>query len=112
MPVTVIALEATMGLYSIHNEQVDIPEGSVFVGTEEVKPSELWCKGNEEWDICIWLWQDKVGKSCKYIDDTPQNDCSDASINIDKEEKFCNLKFYSGFSKANHEGSWECRLSK
>ena len=108
------SLDATLGIYTedAEREKVEIPEDSVFVGTDDGTPSEMWCRGSESWDICTWLWNDKTNHHCQYIDKTPVNDCTNEFMSIDKEGDVCNLKLYQGLSKLNHEGSWECRLSK
>ena len=108
------SLDATLGIYTedAERKKVEIPESSVFVGTDDGTPSEMWCRGSESWDICTWLWNDKTNHNCKYIDKTSVNDCTNEFMSIDKEGDICNLKLYQGLSKLNHEGSWECRLSK
>ena len=111
----VFALEATMGLYANDNERINILEESVFIGKEDNNVSELWCHGDNTWDICSWLWKDKITNNCQYIEGITVNTvkvCTDDFMNIDRKENDCTLKFFSGFSKANHEGPWECRLSK
>ena len=118
VPIHVFAsIEATMGLYTINRESIDIPNESVFVGTGGNVPStllpwELWCHGNDAWDVCTWVWQRNPNNFCQYIEDTPVNDCSDNSINIDREGNDCKLKLFSGFTKTDHEGLWACRLCK
>ena len=110
----VLSIQASLGLYTINNEKLDIPANSVFVGTggNVPVPQHLWCHGNEEWNICTWIWQENKDNNCNYWEGTSINDCTDPFINIDKEENDCSLKIFSGFTKTDHEGSWECRLSK
>ena len=111
----VFSLEATIGLYTINNEKINIPKESVFVGTggNVPIPQQLWCHGSEYWNICSWIWQDNPEKNnCNFWEGASINDCTDEFINIDKEDNDCNLKIFSGFTKNAHEGSWECRLCK
>ena len=91
-----------------------INEQSVFVGVEGSVdiPQKLWCHGSEDWDVCSWVWQDDTNKNCQLIDGTSINECTDQYINIDKNLMDCTIIFYSGLDRNNHEGSWQCRLSK
>ena len=61
------SLDATLGIYTedAERKKVEIPESSVFVGTDDGTPSEMWCRGSESWDICTWLWNDKTNHNCK-----------------------------------------------
>ena len=117
VPVNVIAnIAATLGLDMNNGTKITIDTGSTFVGMEGSvdTPQQLWCQGNEDWDVCSWLWQNDPGgsKECKFIEGNSDNGCKDPFIHIEKEEKDCNIIFYSGLNKDYHEGPWECRLSK
>ena len=112
----VFSLEASLGLITINSEKIEIEDNSVFVGpsgnTQVQGPQQMWCHGSSEWNICSWIWQEKPENNCEYWDGTSKNDCTDSNINIDKEGNDCNLKIFTGFTKNDHEGAWECRLSK
>ena len=86
-PINVLAnIEATLGLDMKNGTPVSIRAESVFVGVEgsDNAPQTLWCHGSEEWDVCSWVWPDNSEESCKLIDQTDVNDCTDSFINIDK----------------------------
>jgi len=115
VPVNVFAnIEATLGLDMNNGTKINIASDSTFVGMEDSVdvPQKLWCRGNEDWDVCSWLWQNNPdgSKQCEFIEGNSNNGCTDQFINIDKEGTDCTIIFYKGFNKANHEGPWECRL--
>ena len=117
VPVNVFAnIAASLGLDMNNGTKINIASNSIFVGMEDSVdvPQKLWCRGNEDWDVCSWLWQNNPdhSKNCEFIEGNIKNGCTDQFINIDKEGTDCNIIFYSGFNKADHEGLWECRLSK
>ena len=117
VPPNVIAnIEATLGLDMNNGTKIKIEKNSIFVGMEGSvdTPQTLWCQGSDDWNVCIWRWQDNPNdsKNCEFIDGTSINECTDQFMNIDKEGTVCSIKFFSGFNKVDHEGSWECRLSK
>ena len=111
MPVGVYTLHASMGLYTITNEMVEISSESVFVGKEETALiRRLWCRGSDSWDICTWIWRDN--QYCKYIQANPSvRQCSNNLDKIDRTGTDCNLEI-SSLLKEKHEGRWTCRLSK
>ena len=114
-PVNVLAdIEATLGLDMKNGTPVIIRAESVFVGVEgsDNAPQTLWCHGSDEWDVCSWVWPDNSEESCKLIDQTDVNDCTDSFINIDKTQLDCSITFFSGLNKNDHEGPLQCRLSK
>ena len=113
-PIELLALDATMGLYANDNSAIEILDESVFIGKEDKNVSQLWCKSDDDWDVCSWLWKDKADNYCLTykILDTNHYVCTDDNMNVDRIENDCNLQFSSGFSRASHEGPWECRLSK
>ena len=111
LPLGVYTLKASMGLYTTKSQKVEISSNSVFVGKEENSLiHQLWCHGDDSWDICTWIWKDN--QYCKYIQANPSvRQCSNNLDRIDRTGNDCNLEV-SSLLKAKHEGQWSCRLSK